>query len=252
MQLYQALELQPTEVVSFCGGGGKTSTIQRLCAELRALNRTVISTVTTRIGSDQTDGMEPVLIGGETHISPVHADQIRETVLQHRWALVAANSEATKLSGLNPNAVCELRTLADYILVEADGARTMPLKAPAEYEPVVPECTTLVVVLVGIDAIGRSILPGQVHRPEQICRLTDAKSGDLVSPELVATLIVHLEGLFKGTPPTARKAVIVNKIVDAIGISHADQLAATLRLLDCDVPVILADTRAAVPVLYKH
>src|SRR5262249_10166663 len=180
-------------------------------------------TVTTRIGSNQTDGMDPVLVGSESHISRIHIDRIKETILQHGWALVAASAEATKLSGLNPTAVCELRSLADYVLIEADGARTMPLKAPAEYEPVVPECTKLGVVLVGIDAIGRSILPGQVHRPEQICRLTGAKAGDLVGPEIIATLIVHPEGLFKGTPPTARKAVIVNKIVDAIGISHADQ-----------------------------
>jgi hypothetical protein len=66
MQLYQALELQPAEVISFCGGGGKTSTIQRLCAELRSVDRTVISTVTTRIGSDQTEGIAPVFFGSET------------------------------------------------------------------------------------------------------------------------------------------------------------------------------------------
>jgi probable selenium-dependent hydroxylase accessory protein YqeC len=252
MQLYQALELQPAEVISFCGGGGKTSTIQRLCAELRSINRAVISTVTTRIGSDQTDGIEPVLIGNSTSLSTLDIQHISESINAQGWALVAGTSDVTKLTGVDPNVVCSLQSLADYVLVEADGARTMPIKAPAEYEPVVPVCTTLCVVLIGIDAIGRQILPGQVHRPELICKVTGAKSGDVVDPEIIAKLIVHPDGLFKGTPSAARKAVIVNKIVDAIGISHADQLAATLRLLDCDFPVILADTKASVPVLYKH
>ena len=252
MQLYQALELQPAEVISFCGGGGKTSTIQRLCAELQSVSRTVISTVTTRIGSNQTDGITPILIGNGVLLSEPHTSQIKKSIMDRGRALVACRGEATKLTGVDPNVICQLQSLADYILIEADGARSMPLKAPAEHEPIVPDCTTLCVVMIGIDAIGRQILPGQVHRPEMICKVTNAKSGDLVDPEIIARLVVHNQGLFKGTPATARRAVIVNKIVDAIGISQADELAAALRLLDCYIPVILADTCAEVPVLYRH
>jgi probable selenium-dependent hydroxylase accessory protein YqeC len=252
MQLYQALELQHPEVISFCGGGGKTSTIQRLCAELRAINRTVISTVTTRIGSNQTDGIVPVLVGNSTNLSASQIQQINNSIARDGWALVAGNQEVTKLTGVDPDAVCGLQPLADYVLIEADGARTMPIKAPAAFEPVFPGCTTICVALIGIDAIGRQILPGQVHRPELICKVTGAKPGDVVNPQIIAELIIHSDGLFKGTPAAARKFVIVNKIVDSIGVAQADDLAAAVRLLGCDVPLILADTRAPVPVLYKH
>jgi probable selenium-dependent hydroxylase accessory protein YqeC len=252
MQLYEALELRPAEVISFCGGGGKTSTIQRLCRELRSSNRTVISTVTTRIGSDQTDSVEPVLVGDSSRISASNLEQIRKSITEYGWALVAGTADSTKLTGVDPGAVCSLHSLGSYVLVEADGARGMPLKAPAEFEPVVPSCATLCVVLIGIDAIGRQILPGQVHRPEVICKLTGAMAGDEVDPQIIASLIVHPEGLFKGTPQAARKAVIVNKIVDSIGVARADDLAAAIRLRGCDVPIILADTRAPLPVRYKH
>src|SRR5258708_25928531 len=197
MQLYQALELQPAEVISFCGGGGKTSTIQRLCRELRSINRTVISTVTTRIGSNQTDGIEPVLVGNSPNFSTSQIQQISKSIAGNGWALVAGNQDVTKLTGVDPGAVCSFQSLADYVLVEADGARTMPIKAPAEFEPVIPACTTICVVLIGIDAIGRQILPGQVHRPELICKVTGAKPGGMINPQIIATLIVHSAGLFK-------------------------------------------------------
>ena len=38
----------------------------------------------------------------------------------------------------------ELRRAADVVLVEADGAKRLPLKAPAEYEPVIPPCADAV------------------------------------------------------------------------------------------------------------
>src|SRR5882724_9071158 len=104
MQLYEALELQSAEVISFCGGGGKTSTIQRLCAELRAINRSVISTVTTRIGSSQTDGIVPVLVGNSTNLSTSQIQQISTSIADNGWALVAGNQNVTKLTGVDPDA----------------------------------------------------------------------------------------------------------------------------------------------------
>src|SRR5437667_9428240 len=120
MELYEALELHPSEVISFCGGGGKTSTIRRLCAELRSINHSVVSTVTTRIGADQTDGIEPILIGNAADLSSIQKTQISDCVNRHGWALVAGQAQATKLLGIDPNAVASLRLLADYVLIEAD------------------------------------------------------------------------------------------------------------------------------------
>ncbi|MFA9421857.1 MAG: hypothetical protein ACERLB_17060, partial [Gammaproteobacteria bacterium] len=53
----------------------------------------------------------------------------------------------------------------DWVVVEADGSRMLPVKAPAEHEPVVPEETSLFVSVVGIDALDDSI-ERVAHRPE--------------------------------------------------------------------------------------
>ena len=43
------------------------------------------------------------------------------------------------------------------VLIEADGAKRRPLKVPAEHEPVIPEMTTHVLSVYGLDSIGKKI-----------------------------------------------------------------------------------------------
>ena len=44
----------------------------------------------------------------------------------------------------------------------------VPFKAPAEYEPVIPASTDLVVAVVGLSVIGQALSEEFVHRPERV------------------------------------------------------------------------------------
>ena len=58
----------------------------------------------------------------------------------------------------------------DTVLVEADGAKHMGIKAPREHEPVLPGETTHVVITAGLWVIGKSI--GEAaFAPESVCRV---------------------------------------------------------------------------------
>ena len=48
-----------------------------------------------------------------------------------------------------------LESIADFILVEADGSRRLPLKVPATNEPVIPRGNKKTVLICGIDALNR-------------------------------------------------------------------------------------------------
>ena len=50
----------------------------------------------------------------------------------------------------------DLESLADYVLVEADGAKRFPLKAPAAHEPVIPDETRLVIAVAGLSGVGKN------------------------------------------------------------------------------------------------
>ena len=57
---------------------------------------------------------------------------------------------------------------ADRILIEADGSNHMPLKYPADWEPVYPKDITDIVITVGLSALGKPL--GQVCHREELAR----------------------------------------------------------------------------------
>ena len=58
-----------------------------------------------------------------------------------------------------------LTALADYIIVEADGSKRLPLKAHAAHEPVIPVEAGRTICVVGMSGLGRRVSEA-VHRPE--------------------------------------------------------------------------------------
>jgi probable selenium-dependent hydroxylase accessory protein YqeC len=151
-----------------------------------------------------------------------------------------------KLRGVSPDLLCQIAAegLADAILVEADGAKGRSLKAPAHYEPVVPFCTTLLVPMAGLDAVGQPLSTAIVHRPERVRALTGLHPGDHITPAVVARVLIHPNGGLKGAPPAARVVILLNK-ADERDRLRSGRETAQLILDGSDVErVILAAVRA--------
>ena len=55
----------------------------------------------------------------------------------------------------------------------ADGSKRKPVKFPAEHEPVIPDGTDMIVIIMGFFAAGRTIAEA-CHRQELVCRCLDA------------------------------------------------------------------------------
>jgi molybdenum cofactor cytidylyltransferase len=96
--------------------------------------------------------------------------------------------------------------------VEADGARGRSLKAPADCEPVVPSCTTLLVPVAAADVLGLPLTEPVVHRPDLVSELTGLRPGDPITPLAVATVLSHARGGLKGHPDGARVVPLLNKV----------------------------------------
>ncbi|HYA15000.1 MAG TPA: selenium cofactor biosynthesis protein YqeC [Syntrophales bacterium] len=101
--------------------------------------------------------------------------------------------------------------LFDYVVVEADGSKRRPIKAPAHYEPVIPGETTRVIGLIGLDALGKTITEDYVHRPNLFCTITGKSMGDIIDRKCLTDLIRSEKGFFKGAPQGCRKYVVLNK-----------------------------------------
>ena len=64
-----------------------------------------------------------------------------------------------QIKGISPDQVLKINreVTFDYMLIEADSASQKSLKANNRYEPPVPLCTTLFLVIIGFDIIGKKI-----------------------------------------------------------------------------------------------
>ncbi len=120
------------------------------------------------------------------------------------------------------------KDIADVIIVEADGSRMRPFKAPAEHEPVIPRSTSVLVPVVGIQAVGLPLDEEHVHRAQAIARLSGARLNDTITPTMIAHILAHPEGGLKTRPDSARVVVLVNRVEGESALNSARDLARLL------------------------
>jgi probable selenium-dependent hydroxylase accessory protein YqeC len=231
--LRQALDLRPGDTVALVGGGGKTTLMFALARELENGGEQVICTTTTKIMPPSKEE------AGTLFLSPDDR-QIIDFALQHlspgqRVTLCRGGLADGKLDGLPPQLVDKLGQALPraYIIVEADGSKGRPVKAPSPWEPVIPESSDLVVALAGVDGVGVRLDSEKVFRPEMVGRLTKLSPGDTLSVEAVARLFLDPAGLTKGAPERARLIAFINK-VDLDTKLHSSRALAGLLLSDND------------------
>ena len=113
------------------------------------------------------------------------------------------------------------------MLVEADGAKHLPLKAPASHEPVIPETASLVLAVAGLDGIGKPVSE-TAFRPERYAAVLGVEQAHVVTPQDVAAVLVSGDGQRKDVRPGVRFSVVLNKADDAARQALARQVAAAL------------------------
>jgi probable selenium-dependent hydroxylase accessory protein YqeC len=126
--------------------------------------------------------------------------------------VIESRTREDKLKGIDPVMIDPLRSLADSVVIEADGARSRSLKAPADHEPVIADETTLSVVIVGLDVLGEPLHERFVHRVEVVKRLAKAPPASEVTNDVVVAAVVG--GYFPKLPRHGRRLVFLNKASD--------------------------------------
>jgi molybdenum cofactor cytidylyltransferase len=260
MKLSHALNVKPGEVVALVGAGGKTTAMFLLANEL-ATSMRVLTTTSTRIFAAQTKD-SPVHVTFDPRQQAI-ADllpQLDRAIAAYGQALLTGppDPDSDKVSGVSPDTIDSLAGSGrfDVIINEADGSRTLPLKAPAAHEPVIPPCTTLVIPTAGLDVVAQPLGDDTVHRAELISQLTGTALGQPVTADTVARLLCHPEGGLKKVPAQARVVPLLNKVDETLGrdgLKGARDIAD--KLLRCDLMdsvAIGSMRRAEAPVAEVH
>lgn len=162
----EALEIRPG-LTAVMGSGGKTSLVCRLADELSAAR---------------------VIIATSTHMRQVPALQARVCAVVPGTPAIVGTPCGDGKFGPPEQSWAELCTLADYVLVEADGSRGLPLKAHLPHEPVLPQEAGQVIAVLGLTGLGRPIAEA-AHRPERYAGLVGCTPEDIATPERAARVL---------------------------------------------------------------
>jgi probable selenium-dependent hydroxylase accessory protein YqeC len=203
VRLREILDIRPG-VTALVGGGGKTTLLLALG---HALPGRVILCTTTHIRPPEDF---PLLL------SPSFEDA--EKALEAGPVCIGAPGAEGKL-GPPALPMAALAEMADYVIVEADGSKRLPLKAHAAWEPVVPKEANQTILVVGLSGLGRPIRES-VHRPELYAERLGVSPDTIVTPELEAKFL-ELEHL--------HDRVLLNQADTPERLALGNRLAALLR-----------------------
>lgn len=205
MENLQLLRLRPG-LICLTGSGGKTTLAHLLAASLPGR---VIYCTTTRIYPSHA---LPLFTGGG-------AEALNRLLSDNRAVCVGTPAAEGKLSAPQMS-FQQLRVLADYVLVEADGSRGLPLKAHLSYEPVLPKGFDRNLLLVGASGLGRPINQA-AHRPERFAKLCGCDVTAPAEPEAIAS-VLSAEGGFD--------TVIVNQASSPEHFAQSERLKKLLSV----------------------
>jgi len=200
-------------VTALVGGGGKTSLMEHLAEAAQSRGLRAAAMTTTRIWAP------PAYCRNE-------ADCLR-CWQAGQYALCGREApQPGKLMEPAGELYRFLLERSDLLLVEADGAKGLPCKAPAEHEPVLPEECGCVVAVMGMDALGRPV-EEVCFRTELVCRLLGCGGSHRLTAEDMARILLSEEGTRKNVGDRAY-CVVLNKCDDDALLERGKTVAAAL------------------------
>lgn len=141
------LDLTKSQVISFVGSGGKTTSIYHLANELSSLGKRVIITTTTHM-----------FLPTNNVVLNEDREQLLKLLQTNTPPVVGTPCPNNKITKVSDSFYNWLKTISDYLLVEADGSKRLPLKVPNHHEPVIPPDTNLTIILSGLSALSHPLI----------------------------------------------------------------------------------------------
>ncbi|BEI00375.1 selenium cofactor biosynthesis protein YqeC [Edwardsiella ictaluri] len=206
-------------LISLIGAGGKTSALHWLARAFAERGLRVMVTTTTRMYLPDTLA---TLFCRHPASLPATALRAAITACFAAWDPVQG-----KVRGFTPAQIDALsqRRLVDVILVEADGAHQLPLKAPAGHEPCIPERSHCVIAVSGGQTLGHPIGGHCVHRWPLFSARSGLTEGECLDMTAMGRFIRHPLGMFKGTPTKAHKIWLINRFYQSDNVTDASLYA---------------------------
>ncbi len=196
-----------------------------LAKEMLALGRYVVTTTTTKIFPPEPEESPVVLLLSENPSLKSLSTPLSKFGHVTIGGSILSNG---KLDAVDEETILQCLNWADHVVVEADGAAKRSVKAPDDWEPVIPCCADLVIPVVGLDCLGRPATEDTVFRLDRFLEVSNLQKDEVISAQAVGRLLAHPDGGLKAVPLHARVIPFLNKL-DLVGDPKlAEQVAHTV------------------------
>jgi len=206
--LRNTFNLPESPILAIVGSGGKTSLLFRLAKEYSPL---VILSNTAHLGMSQGENADKVFqVSTSQEIDRIITSEFKGILL-----ITGMPDKKDRYTGLDEMMISHLIKICKEkgipLLIEADGCRGKPLKAPAPWEPPIPQEVEQVIVCIGANGFGKELSEEWVYRVDDFANLSHTALGDPISPETIFQVIVHPFGGQKNIPQNARRYLLINQ-----------------------------------------
>lgn len=230
LEFLSKLRVDSPLCVSIVGAGGKTTLLSLLAKQLPGRN---ICTTTTKLACQEASLFSRHLNLRSRSFDPKEIRHVENDLLITNGRV--QKGLENKLQGLNETQLDEVwkycQDSCANLLIEADGAKRRLLKAPADWEPVVPEFADLVICVFCPDVLGLFLNEENVFRSQLFAGVTGSNLGEVIDSKMLTRYLIHPQGGLKNIPNHAKKILFSNRHVSGFRESaFSDEEIQTLAL----------------------
>lgn len=207
MKLQQAFGIQRGEVVSFIGAGGKTSALVGLGYELMEAGWRVLATTTTTLDEEQ------LLFMPHTLHRDVGREAISAALSEYGFVFLYDHILNGQVYGVPLGYLHQLldQVDSDVLLIEADRANGLPLKAPYADEPVIPDVTSLVISVASLKALDQPLDDSHIYNAQAMIDKFGFYPGSSVRSPWIAQVLRDESLGLRGIPDKVRVMAFINQ-----------------------------------------
>lgn len=226
MELVELLKPLNGGVICVSGAGGKSSLMYRLGSALERAGHRVLCTST---GS---------LFPPPPEYYVMVEEKLTEADLPENipMVIVAAKdpAKAPRLRGYSVQEIEEMHRLkkTDWIIVEVGASQGRPVFAHEAGGIAFPNCTDMVIGMVGLNALGQYLDDIWVNGVEKFASFGGQKAGERITGQGIAEFIISKDGLFLDAPAKAAKVAFLNQADAPGGQEKGRAIAAMVQELE--------------------
>lgn len=225
-ELSACFDLPEKAIVSIIGSGGKTTLLNYL-AKKSAAEKVLVAT-TTKMKKPQKADYDQIYFS--------EFDQLGKEI----GISFAANliSEEEKVTFPADPTVRQSFEKFDQVFLEADGSKQLPLKAWADFEPVIFPETTVTIGVIPIKILHKKISAATIHRLPLFLEWLSVSADEKVTLRLLAEIVTKERGLFYLAQGS--EILFINQVETEDDLKNAQKLTAEINQFPHQITKIIA------------